>query len=152
MSTVRVMSIDPGKMTGISVTERTGSDEPILIYTGEVDEEDFAGIVRAWLTKYPDIIVVCERFVINAQTAKNSQAPYSLELIGVMKQCIQDTGRGRLDFTFQTPVDAKTMFPNPALKKLEYWHRGGEGHALDAIRHNLLYWVRNGWKPTRLLE
>jgi hypothetical protein len=152
MADTHVISIDPGKMTGISVTFRHETDEPVLVWSGEVDEVDFAHVVRKWITEFPDIVVVCERFIITPQTAKNSQAPYSLELIGVMKQIIQDTGRDRMDFTFQTPVDAKSMFPNPALKKLEYWHRGGEGHALDAIRHNLLYWVRAGWKPTRLLQ
>jgi hypothetical protein len=44
------------------------------------------------------------------------------------------------------------MFPNEALKKLEYWHRGGAGHALDAIRHGLLYLAKNGWTPRKLLQ
>lgn len=152
MAEIWVLAIDPGKMTGMSVTKRVDDAEPELVWSAEVDEEEFAHMVRGWIVAHPDIIVVCEIFIINMQTAKNSQAPYSLELIGVMKQIIQDAGRERLDFTFQTPVDAKSMFPNPALKKLEYWHRGGAGHALDSIRHNLLYWVRQGWKPTRLLQ
>jgi hypothetical protein len=44
------------------------------------------------------------------------------------------------------------MFPNEALKKLDYWHKGGEGHALDAIRHGLLYLAKKGWTPRRLLQ
>lgn len=86
------------------------------------------------------------------QTVKNSQAPYSLEQIGILKQCLMDAGRSPDDIYFQSPSDAKGMFANDKLKKLEYWHRGGEGHALDAIRHGLLRLVKVGWKPIRLLQ
>jgi hypothetical protein len=44
------------------------------------------------------------------------------------------------------------MFTNQALKKLGYWHTGGDGHALDAIRHGLLRLVKAGWIPRALLE
>jgi hypothetical protein len=63
-----------------------------------------------------------------------------------------DAGRNADDIYFQSPADAKAMFPNPQLKKLGYWHRGGEGHALDAIRHALLRLAKTGWKPVKLLE
>jgi hypothetical protein len=56
------------------------------------------------------------------------------------------------DISFQSPADAKAMFSNEKIRKLEYWHKGGEGHALDAIRHALLYMVKKGWNPTRLLK
>jgi hypothetical protein len=57
-----------------------------------------------------------------------------------------------MTFTSKPPADAMTMFDNEKLKKLEYWHRGGKGHALDAIRHALLRLVKTGWKPIRLLK
>jgi hypothetical protein len=44
------------------------------------------------------------------------------------------------------------MFPNPALKHLGIWHKGGEGHANDAIRHGLLALVKTGWIPKELLS
>jgi hypothetical protein len=53
---------------------------------------------------------------------------------------------------FQSPADAKAMFPNEALKKVGAWHVGGEGHANDAIRHALLRLVKTGWKPRVLLD
>jgi hypothetical protein len=96
--------------------------------------------------------VACESFVINAQTVRNSQAPYSLEQIGVLKHLCRRAGYDPSNIAFQAPVNAKNMFPNPALKKVDMWHRGGEGHALDAIRHGLLRLVKAGWKPTALLE
>jgi hypothetical protein len=133
-------------------TFETGQ-EPVLVWSGEFQQEDYAKPIReALATVQGDLEVVCERFTINAQTVKNSQAPYSIEQIGILKQCLMDAGRPADDIYFQSPADAKAMFPNPALKKLGYWHRGGEGHALDAIRHALLRAIKSGWKPTKLLE
>jgi hypothetical protein len=56
------------------------------------------------------------------------------------------------NITFQAPVDAKTMFSNESLKKIGTWHKGGDGHANDAIRHALLKLVKSGWKPKVLLK
>jgi hypothetical protein len=53
---------------------------------------------------------------------------------------------------FQSPADAKAMFPNEKLKKIGYWHKGGEGHALDAIRHAVLRLAKSGWIPAKLLD
>ena len=147
-----VLSVDPGKATGMALFTVESGEEPALVWSLELQQHEYAGPIRATLQQYPDVEVVCERFTINAQTVKNAQAPYSLEQIGILKQCLMDVGRSANDVYFQSPADAKAMFPNPALKKLEYWHRGGEGHALDAMRHGLLRLVKTGWKPVRLLQ
>jgi len=63
-----------------------------------------------------------------------------------------DNGKAMDDIYFQPPANAMAMFDNKKLKKLEYWHKGGAGHALDAIRHALVRLVAKGWKPVRLLE
>lgn len=148
-----ILSVDPGKATGVAFVSFETDSEPVLEWSKEVQPEEFAEAVREPLSAYKDSLeVVCERFTINSQTVKNSQAPYSLEQIGVLKQCMRDVGRQDDDIYFQTPADAKAMFPNPALKKIGAWHRGGEGHALDAIRHALLRLVKSGWKPLSLLK
>lgn len=150
-----VLAVDPGKATGLALFSRESDSEPVLEWSKEVQQEEFAEAVRAVMwdpTIRPHLDVVCERFTINANTVKNSQSPFSLEQIGILKQCMLDNGRPVDDIYFQSPADAKAMFDNPKLKKLEYWHRGGEGHALDAIRHGLLRLVKIGWKPVRLLQ
>lgn len=147
-----VLSVDPGKATGMALFTREHEAEPVLVWSGEYQQEEYAQPIRETLRMYPDVEVVCERFTINAQTVRNSQAPYSLEQIGILKQCLMDAGRKPDDIYFQSPADAKAMFDNSKLKKLEYWHKGGEGHALDAIRHGLLRLVKTGWKPVRLLQ
>lgn len=156
MTTKYVLSVDPGKATGMALFSFTTGEDPILLWSGELQQDEYAKPIRQYLALYgPEeggIEVVCERFTINAQTVKNTQAPYSLEQIGILKQCLLDVGRPADDIYLQSPADAKAMFPNPALKKLGYWHKGGEGHAMDAIRHGLLRIVKSGWKPLNLLD
>ena len=148
----RILAVDPGKATGLALFELEQGKDPVLIWAKEVQQEEYAEPIRAALHENLATEVVCERFTINAQTVRNSQAPFSLEQIGILKQCLMDIGRKPDDIYFQSPADAKAMFDNPKLKKLEYWHKGGEGHALDAIRHGLLRCIKLGWKPMALLK
>lgn len=151
-----ILAVDPGKASGICLFSFSES-EPELLWSGEYQPEEFATAIRRGLDTALDLRVdleiACERFTITAQTAKNSQAPYSLEQIGVLKHLAREsTCASAESIVLQSPVDAKRMFPNEALKKLDYWHKGGEGHALDAIRHGLLYLAKKGWTPRRLLQ
>lgn len=148
-----ILAVDPGKATGMALISLETGSEPVLEWSGELQQEEYAGPIRGYLEAFGgELDVVCERFTINAQTVKNSQAPFSLEQIGILKQCLFDAGRSAEEVNFQSPADAKAMFPNPALKFLGYWHKGGEGHALDAIRHALLRAIKLGWKPIKLLN
>jgi hypothetical protein len=147
-----ILAVDPGKASGLALFSIETGEEPVLVWAQECQQEEYAKPIRSTLAEHQNVLVVCERFIINAQTAKKTQAPYSLEQIGILRQCLMDAGRSADDIIFQSPSDAKAMFDNPKLKKLEYWHKGGEGHALDAIRHALLQCVKLGWIPRRLLQ
>lgn len=155
-----VIAVDPGKATGVCLIEWSGNQDevPVLKMSAEVQPEEFAqwfGTALRIAVSYNsmDVIsVVCERFTITAQTVRNSQAPYSLEQIGVLKHLCRVNEFDPEKIVFQSPVDAKSMFPNPQLKKVGTWHVGGEGHANDAIRHGLLRLVKTGWQPRVLLK
>jgi hypothetical protein len=151
-----VLSIDPGKASGVALLSWDGTDEnPNILLSKEVQPEEFAIPVETLLNSYRNedsLSVVCERFTINAQTVRNSQAPYSLEQIGVLKHLCRTNMYDPERIIFQSPADAKAMFPNEALKKVGAWHVGGEGHANDAIRHAILRLVKTGWKPRVLLD
>lgn len=152
---MRVLAIDPGLMTGLSCFNFVRGEEPVLQWSAEVTEDEFIKPIRFEYNAYPSLQIVCERFVITTETAKKAQAPFSLELIGALKQEMRDRGHNPKDkkvLPFQAPRDAMAMFDNPKLKKLGYWHKGGAGHANDSIRHGLLYLTRNGWVPSRLLD
>lgn len=154
-----ILGVDPGKASGIAIISwepDLGKIDPRVEFSTEVQPEDFAKVVQESLgyNKNPleEFYVACESFTINAQTAKNSQAPWSLENIGVLKHLCREANYPVDKIAFQAPVNAKNMFPNPTLKTLETWHRGGDGHANDAIRHALLRLVKAGWKPIKLLS
>lgn len=150
-----VLAVDPGKASGICLFKLEDGNDPELIWSGEYQMREYAEPIRdaiRYAAQYNSALtVVCEKFTINAQTVKNSQAPYSLEQIGILKQLMLDGGLDPDAIKFQSPADAKKFFPNESLKKVGYWHRGGGGHALDAMRHGLLYLVKAGWKPVKLL-
>jgi hypothetical protein len=149
-----VLSIDPGKATGV-VLMSLEDENPVKVLSNELQPEEFANYVKPILENWKlheSFVVVCERFTINAQTVRNSQAPYSLEQIGVLKHLCREAEYSVDDIIMQSPADAKAMFPNEALKKLGTWHVGGEGHANDAMRHALLRLVKTGWKPKVLLD
>jgi hypothetical protein len=151
-----VLAVDPGKATGMAFFTLEKGQEPVMVWSGEFQQDEYAAPIRKELADATkngySVDIVCERFTINAQTVRNSQAPYSLEQIGILKQCMMDAGMPADDINFQSPANAKAMFTNEKLKKIGYWHKGGEGHALDAIRHGLLHLVSNGWKPLSLLN
>lgn len=147
-----VLAVDPGKATGMCLFSMIPGEEPILLGSWELQMTEFAEVVRKVFAEHENVEVVCEKFTITMETAKKSQAPFSLEMIGILKQLMMDAGYDPETLPLQLPTDAKNMFPNPALKKLGYWHRGGEGHALDSIRHGLLFLVKTHWKPARLLQ
>ena len=151
-----ILAVDPGKKSGICALTYERGGSPVLLSSGEFLMEEYDTPIRSSIDYAKnlnmEISVVCERFTINAQTIKNSQAPFSLEQIGILKYLVLTSGLDVDDIVFQSPADAKRMFSNEVLKKLNYWHRGGEGHALDAIRHGLLYSVKSGWNPIKLLE
>ena len=151
-----ILSVDPGKATGLSYFIFDGQNDPEMLWSKEVQQYEYAERIRNAFrysqSQGTKLEVVCERFTINAQTVRNSQAPFSLEQIGILKQIMLDNGRTPDEIIFQSPADAKAMFSNEKLKTLEYWHRGGEGHALDSIRHGLLRLVKSGWKPLKLLK
>lgn len=151
----RVVAIDPGKMTGVAFMLRKGNEVSLLGSYEWAEDEVIPGVrpfIQEWRPleegSFP-LRVVMERFTITVETAKKSQAPFSLEVIGAVKQVCRDADYPLGAIAWQKPSEAKESFTNAKLKRLGLWHRGGEGHALDAIRHGALYLARSGWSDSR---
>jgi hypothetical protein len=81
-------------------------------------------------------VVVCERFIIGAHTAKLTQAPWSLEQIGALRFFCS---RNSIPFVLQNAADAKKFGTDKALNTLGWKRPRGGGHARDAQRHLLVY-------------
>lgn len=146
-----ILAIDPGLASGVALLHVPDEDDPELLGSWELTPEETEDAVVKMIQTYRDhdLRVVVERFTITAETGKKSQAPFSLELIGSIKFICRTNG-GPVP-VLQTPSDAKNFAPNPRLKALGLWHKGGHGHALDAIRHAVLYAVKNGYRSQKLL-
>jgi hypothetical protein len=153
---VIIASIDPGKVSGVAVTEfidLTGRYDALtardtrLIHSSEIE---FPQMLDWCEETFPQVDhVVVENFFITPQTGKNSQAPWSLMGIGVAVSMAMRCGKG---YTLQKPADALNFTSSDLLHSLQLWHRGGAGHANDALRHAVLYAVRKGWRSPSLIN
>ena len=124
-----LVAVDPGKATGVALFAMRGED-PELLESHEFLRDE----LEVWLeekllqsTAGEEVQVVAERYVIG-----KADSPWSLKYLGVLSYLSRKGGWG--EPVIQTPADAKSFAPNELLKSLGYWHRGGKGHALDAIR------------------
>jgi len=127
-----VIAIDPGKTTGFAYWY--GSE---VVADQEPDQVEFCTRLERYLEIRCPGVVVIERFVINVKTVGNSQAPWSLELIGVARYL---AAKHNCEFVIQTPADAKRFMSDERLKNLGWWQKG-KVHANDALRHLGLYLV-----------
>ena len=142
-----VMGVDPGLMTGVCLVNfGRDREDPVLMTSKEIEFPE----VMLWCSTFmPEAQrLVAERFIITPKTGKNSQAPWSLETLGVVRAMSLDND---LELELQSAAEAKSTVDNPMIKRLGLWHRGGKGHALDAIRHATTYAIRKGWRHRQLL-
>lgn len=128
-----------------------GGGQLLNVQSFELDEPETGPMLRTWFGGLRNLAnagvnVVCvgESFVITVKTAKLSAAPWSLRSLGVLSDSARMYGIRELEQ--QTPEDATRLFPNPRLKDVGLWHRGGAGHARDALRHAAYAFTVNGWR------
>jgi hypothetical protein len=138
--TTDIIAIDPGLVSGVAHVQIDDAGAFSVISTAELDPFETGAWLQDRLASVADMdlaVVAVERFTITPKTATNSAAPWSLEVIGQTRWIFAQAAPGRA-LVMQSPADAKTIFPNARLKELGLWHRGGKGHALDALRHAAL--------------
>lgn len=150
-----IAAIDPGKMTGVCVVEfidLTGRIDALtapdtrLVSTAEIE---FPELLDWCEETFPQVDqVAIENFIITPKTGQNSQAPWSLMGIGVG---VAMAMRTQAPYTLQKPVDAISLVSNDLLRSVKLWHRGGAGHANDALRHAVLLAIRKGWRSPNLV-
>lgn len=140
-----VLATDPGKTTGWAWLD-TDTNE------FKCGQEDFDGM-RVILTEMvdahgDDLHIVTEQFIMSPQTIRNTQAPWSLEMIGVCRYFAREYTDE--DVTVQGRSSAKRFASSDRLKNLG-WYVPGKGHSQDAARHLLLFLVSRGWKSDLLV-
>lgn len=124
---------DPGKMTGIATWDTRTETFESFEFTVPEYFDWIHNTVHAANAEGEKIILISESFIITVQTAKNTAAYWSLELIGVMKFLAHRYGLDMV--TLQTPAVAKRFMNDQKLKHVGWFKKGTAGHANDAARH-----------------
>lgn len=139
-----IIALDPGKTTGVAVWN-DGEFEAL-----ELNFDQTCTYVEKMAERYGDELkMVSESFIITQHTAKNTQATWSLELIGVFR-FLQRKWVSEDPLRLQMPSAAKRFSSDNRLRQMGFWTRG-KGHANDASRHLLLYMATNGFIPQQKL-
>jgi hypothetical protein len=144
---VRVLAVDPGKMTGLAEWSDYGGYEPDevphLFRAWALPYADAMSVVTHRIMHHEDDAVTMEDFVISERTAKMSTAGWrrgsELEFIGVVRWHCEHNDVG---FNLYTPAQAKSFSTDAKLKRMDWWTKGLD-HPRDAARHLLLYLVEN---------
>jgi hypothetical protein len=141
-----LLAIDPGLATGVCLIDLLDPENPVKVWSAEVSTTEFYGNI-AELVAQKETHVVIEDFKITVETGKLSDAPWSLNLIGVVQYLCYLNGKV-LDL--QLPSQ-KPFADNDKLRAVDFWHVGGEGHANDALRHAMVWIVDRNRKWTKRL-
>src|SRR5690606_20118145 len=113
-----VLAADPGLTTGWATMSIWGSWHPSQVSAGQLGADMFCD----WVASLPaGGLWVVESFTITAATARMSQQPTALEVIGVLKFLARRSGC-RLEM--QRPGDAKMFCTDKQLRKIGLWKPG----------------------------
>lgn len=153
-----LFSCDPGKATGTALWDITDvpKEDARLYWTEEVGEEDFFPFIDKLFADYAsnpkyNFEIVCENFIITANTHKVTPGTWSLRYIGALQYLCW---KHSVKFTLQTP--SQRMFAtDEKMKDMGIAPTDGVkgGHTRDALRHAIVYLVMNyKWRPEGLLD
>lgn len=134
---MRFIGCDPGLVTGLvsfHVDERNGIAN---IEHYQIDHiglgNYFESLKTMWRTKRPEdwnTIIAMESFIITPGTAKKTQAPWSLESVGMVRYFVETSG---FSLRMSAPSAHKKLISDDVLKSAGLYFPG-EGHATDAAR------------------
>lgn len=147
---MKLLAIDPGKMTGWAEVEfNTDGSRHTVTNLQEVSMDNiWSSLQEVFSERVPDCVVI-EDFKITTGTGKLGSPDWSLRIIGAVEYLAY---LNNIPVVKQTPANAKAFSTNERLRAVEMWHKGGAGHANDALRHALLFMVKKGWRDNRLLD
>lgn len=148
-----VVAVDPGKLSGIAVVQipKDLQSAGTKVFSAEEPWSEAVTTVLAAVDEYPDAVLVVESFIITQATLRKSFEPWSLYSIGALEHAMIMRGREKA-MTLQSPATAKSSVSNDLLRALGLWHRGGAGHANDALRHAVSFALSRGWRPPNLSD
>jgi len=141
-----VIAVDPGKTSGVATWDGEKFDSMELDVSSFFD--DVHTMIHQAVGRGDTVRLVSESFIITVHTAKNTQATWSLELIGVLKFFAHAYKLEPL--VLQQPSTGKAFGTDAKLRHMG-WYRKGMGHANDAARHLLTFMATRKMIPTETL-
>ncbi len=129
-----LLAVDPGPSTGVAWYDLENEE---FLGAKVMRREEFEDAAETAIA-LKDIVVVCEKFVITAATAKKVRYNDSIEIIGFLRFLCRRHQRKLIEYSAS---DAKSFVTNEKLKALKMYTRND--HARDATRHLVLYLVRH---------
>jgi hypothetical protein len=140
-----ILAVDPGNMTGWACIQTTDHWYPQHVIAGQNESDEFLDWIADGWNLDQDHLMLVETFTVTAQTARLSQQPVPMEVIGVLKFLAR---RSSAQLQMQTPAAAKRFCSDAQLRKIGLW-QPGKDHARDAIRHLILGIVTHGTGQAR---
>ena len=140
------LAVDPGNTVGWAYAMLGSHWSRTAVTSGQTASDDFLD----WLTGSTmfldqSCIWLVESFTVTAMTARLSQQPVPMEVIGVLRYLARRSG---VHLELQTPAAAKRFVSDDQLRKIGLW-QPGKDHARDAIRHLVLGIVTHGTGQAR---
>lgn len=138
-----ILGVDPGTTTGLFLvtvavtTDDNGGDVTVRSdFTGwQVGRRSVPDITSYILGRTPaPSLVAVERYTITTRTARLTQQPTALEIIGVVKHTCDAAD---VAYVEQSKSNAAKLASDAALRSIG-WHARGRRHENDAARHVLL--------------
>lgn len=139
-----LLAVDPGGNTGLAwlLDREFGSDVRANGRFGF--HEWFLSAVSRIATPQA---VICEEFIVTSATARKTQQPDALRIIGWLELWCHQHG---VPFVLQTPSQAKGFGTDAKLKHFGWYRTGSGGHDNDAARHLLTYLAVNLRDPATI--
>lgn len=141
-----IVWVDPGLKTGIAVW---GVSEAKLWHVVEADFTGTGSYLKDVRSCWNRVAIGWESFFITSKTAKNTQAPWSLEVIGMCRWFAYESG-------WETLPPAKPADRELGQKKwvdaLEWCPRGLRDDGMSACQHLLAWLLRTQLAPSYIYD
>lgn len=145
-----VVGLDPGLSTGLFGLRLDGDNLPTKITrhqgTPEKMLQRLESLVRESALWDEDVLIAGERYTTTDRTGKRSAQPLPQRVLGAAEQL--SYSYTNVEFTLQSPADAKKIAPNEFLRDAGFYSRGDDvgcrdaNDVNDAARHVLLALAR----------
>lgn len=144
-----IVGLDPGESTGLFGLRVDRSNVDCFVrFQGEAPKalHRLEQVIRDVAVWQENVVIAAERFTTTDKTGKRSSQPTPLRVLGAAEQLSYQYTN--VEFTLQSPADAKKLMPNVRLRELGLYTsadlvgRPDANDVNDAARHALLGLLR----------